>query len=48
MTEGPGPPDELRQEVQKFVDFYTARRYYEALGNLTPDDVYLWKKVVGL
>lgn len=41
-------PDELRAEVNKFIDFYNKVRYHEALNNVTPDDVYFGRKEVVL
>lgn len=33
-------PDELRQVIGAFVNYYNNHRYHEALDNLTPADVY--------
>ena len=33
-------PEDLEQNIQKFVDYYNNERYHESLNNLTPADVY--------
>ena len=34
-------PEQLKEAVGKFVDYYNNNRYHESLNNLTPADVYL-------
>jgi putative transposase len=33
-------PSELEAKIGQWVEYYNNRRYHEALGNITPSDMY--------
>jgi len=38
-------PDDLKAQIESFVEYYNYERYHESLDNVTPADVYTGRNV---
>jgi len=37
-------PEQLEEEIGRFIEYYNHRRYHESLNNVTPADMYLGRQ----